>query len=62
MATPLGVSDNAAVVLPELNLLINNRWVDSTSGKTFAAPMAEDGRIESRPLTAPPARPDRSAF
>ena len=36
MASPLALQDKIEVALPQLKLLINNRWVPSESGKTFA--------------------------
>ena len=36
MATTVAVQDKMKVALPQLKLLINNRWVASASGKTFA--------------------------
>ena len=36
MATTVALHDKIKVVLPQLKLLINNRWVASASGKTFA--------------------------
>ena len=36
MASTVAVHDEIKVALPQLKLLINNRWVASASGKTFA--------------------------